>query len=163
MNIESLAIQVGESLAARGWMLAVAESCTGGGIAAALTDIAGSSHWFERGFVTYSNESKQEMLGVSAHTLAEFGAVSEATVREMVQGALSHSRAQVALAASGIAGPGGGTLDKPVGMVCFAWGVKGVEIVSRTEYLHGNRASVRAQSVAAALQGVLDVVAASQR
>jgi nicotinamide-nucleotide amidase len=163
MNIESLAIQVGDSLAARGWMLAVAESCTGGGIAAALTDIAGSSHWFERGFVTYSNESKQEMLGVSAHTLAEFGAVSEATVREMVLGALAHSHAQVALAVSGIAGPGGGTPQKPVGMVCFAWGMAGAEPVSRTDYFQGDRAAVRAQSVVAALQGVLDVLARADR
>jgi len=158
-NIESLAKQVGESLLARGWFLATAESCTGGGIAAALTDIAGSSRWFERGFVTYSNESKQEMLGVSAHTLAEYGAVSEATVREMVRGALDHSRAQVALAVSGIAGPGGGAPNKPVGMVCFAWGVAGDEPVSRTDYFQGDRASVRAQSVVAALQGALDVLA----
>jgi nicotinamide-nucleotide amidase len=159
MDTTLLARQVGEALLAHGWYLATAESCTGGGVAAALTDIAGSSQWFERGFVTYSNVAKQEMLGVEAQTLAAHGAVSEATVREMVCGALAHSRAQVAVAVSGIAGPGGGTADKPVGMVCFAWDVAGTEAVSRTEYFQGDRAAVRAQAAVTALQGVLDVIA----
>lgn len=163
MNTQSLAKQVGESLLSLGWTLATAESCTGGSVAAALTDIAGSSQWFERGFVTYSNASKVEMLGVDARTLADGGAVSEMTVREMVGGALARSRAQVALAISGIAGPGGGTADKPVGMVCFAWGVAGAEPVTRTDYFQGDRAAVRARSVTVALQGVLDVIAAAHK
>lgn len=153
-----LAQQVGDTLLAHQWQLATAESCTGGGIAAALTDIAGSSQWFERGFVTYSNEAKQEMLGVSADTLEKQGAVSESTVREMVTGALAHSRAQVAVAVSGIAGPSGGTVDKPVGMVCLAWLVAGTEPVVDTKHFDGDRAAVRAQAVACALRGVLELL-----
>ena len=106
--MDILAAQVGGALKSHGLMLATAESCTGGAVAAAITDIAGSSAWFERGYITYSNEAKQEMLGVTQDALQRFGAVSEAVVREMVAGALQHSRAQVALAVSGIAGPGGG-------------------------------------------------------
>src|SRR3990170_6882256 len=122
--MDVLAAQVGALLKAHGLMLATAESCTGGGVAQAITDVAGSSAWFERGFVTYSNLAKQQMLGVSEATLKQYGAVSEAVVREMVAGALKNSTAQVALAVSGIAGPDGGTADKPVGTVWFAWGIK---------------------------------------
>jgi len=157
-TFETLSRRVGDALLSCGWRLATAESCTGGGIAAALTDVAGSSQWFERGFVTYSNEAKQEMLGVSAETLASHGAVSEATVSEMVSGALAHSRAHVAVAVSGIAGPGGGTSDKPVGTVCLAWRMTGAEPVVRTEHFSGDRAAVRAQTVECALRGVLDVL-----
>jgi len=146
---------------ARGWQLATAESCTGGAIAAAITDIAGSSQWFDRGFVTYSNPSKQDMLGVRATTLETAGAVSEATVAEMVRGALVHSLAQVTLAVSGIAGPGGGSADKPVGTVCLAWAMEGAQPVVRTEHFAGDRAAVRAQTVGRALQGVLDMLAQS--
>ena len=153
-----LAQQVGDALLSRGWFFATAESCTGGGIAAALTDIAGSSQWFERGFVTYSNQAKQDMLGVGDETLASHGAVSEATVREMVLGALAHSRAQVAVAVSGIAGPGGATPDKPVGLVYLAWSVAGEEPRISTKYFDGDRAAVRAQTVAYALQGVLELL-----
>jgi nicotinamide-nucleotide amidase len=161
MDTQSQAQAVGQALLARGWMLCSAESCTGGAIAAAITDIAGSSQWFDRGFVTYSNQAKQEMLGVSADTLATFGAVSEATVREMVSGALARSAAQVAVAVSGIAGPGGGTADKPVGMVCLAWGLAGGEMRVCTEHFPGDRAAVRARTVQRALQGLLDVLAES--
>lgn len=153
-----LAQQVGDALLARGWLFASAESCTGGGIAAALTDIAGSSQWFDRGFVTYSNQAKQDMLGVCAQTLFKHGAVSEATVREMVTGALAQSRAQVAVAVSGIAGPGGATPGKPVGTVCLAWQMTGTEPVVRTEHFAGDRAAVRAQTVESALQGVLELL-----
>ena len=156
MNI--LAAQVGSALKSHGLMLVTAESCTGGEVAQAITAVAGSSAWFERGFVTYSNLSKQQMLGVSDSTLACFGAVSEATVREMVSGALAHSVAQVALAVSGIAGPDGGTPDRPVGMVWFAWEVKQAGRVSRVHHLPGNRAEIRAQAVIIALQGVLDML-----
>src|SRR5512146_130710 len=111
----ALATRVGAQLKAQGMMLAAAESCTGGWVAQALTAIAGSSEWFERGFVTYSDAAKQERLGVNAATLAAHGAVSEHTAREMAAGALARSRAQVALAITGIAGPSGGTAQKPVG------------------------------------------------
>lgn len=156
--MDQLAAQAGVALQSHGMMLATAESCTGGGVASAVTEIAGSSGWFDRGFVTYSNQAKIDMLGVSPDTLARFGAVSEATVREMVEGALHHSRAQVALAVSGIAGPGGGTVDKPVGMVWFAWGIKDGVSVARLHQLAGNRAEIRAQAVCIALQGVIELL-----
>ncbi len=157
-ELAALAARVAEALLARGWMLAAAESCTGGWVAKVCTDIAGSSRWFERGFVTYTNEAKQELLGVAAATLAREGAVSEATVREMAQGALAHSRAQLALAVSGIAGPGGATPRKPVGLVCFAWATQDGVCVSRHRHFDGDRDAVRRQAVAAALSGVLDVL-----
>jgi nicotinamide-nucleotide amidase len=157
-EMNNLATQVGIALKSHGLMLATAESCTGGGVAQAVTDIAGSSAWFERGFVTYSNHAKQQILGVSASTLLQHGAVSEAVVREMVSGALAHSEAQVALAVTGIAGPDGGTPDKPVGTVWFAWEIQSGERVSRVHYLQGNRAEIRAQAVDIALQGVLELL-----
>ncbi len=154
--MDVLAAQVGGALKAHGLKLATAESCTGGGVAQAITDVAGSSGWFERGFIAYSNQAKQQMLGVSEAALNQHGAVSEATVREMVAGALQHSSAQVALAVSGIAGPDGGTPDKPVGTVWFAWGIKHGATHAQRRQIKGNRAEVRAQSVHIALQGVLD-------
>ncbi len=156
--MDVLAAQLGGLLKSHGLMLATAESCTGGGVAQAITDVAGSSAWFERGFVTYSNLSKQQMLGVSEATLVQYGAVSEATVREMVAGALTHSAAQVALAVSGIAGPDGGTPDKPVGTVWFAWGLKHAVISTQRHRFAGNRAQVRAQAMRIALQGVIDLL-----
>ena len=156
--MDILAARVGGTLKAHGLRLATAESCTGGGVAQAITDVAGSSAWFERGFIAYSNQAKQQMLGVSEAILNQHGAVSEATVREMVAGALQHSSAQVALAVSGIAGPDGGTPDKPVGTVWFAWGIKNGAIHARRHQINGNRAEVRAQSVHIALQGVLDLL-----
>ncbi|GAB4290621.1 MAG: nicotinamide-nucleotide amidase [Thiohalomonadaceae bacterium] len=160
-DLDALAEQVAAALLERGWRLATAESCTGGWVAKVCTDLAGSSRWFERGFVTYTNEAKQEMLGVEAGVLAEQGAVSEATVRQMAAGALARSRARLALAISGIAGPGGATPFKPVGMVCLAWVVSGDAVVSCTRHFEGDRDAVRRQAVAAALQGVLDVLAAA--
>ncbi|CAG9933491.1 CinA family protein [Candidatus Nitrotoga arctica] len=157
-DIENMAIQIGSALKSHGLMLATAESCTGGAVASAITDIAGSSEWFERGFITYSNEAKREMLGVTQDTLMRYGAVSEAVVREMVAGALYHSHAQVALVVSGIAGPAGGTPDKPVGTVWFAWGIKGGQCVVRLHHLSGNRAEIRTQSVGMAFQGVLELL-----
>ena len=154
-SLAALARRVGSRLKARGLKLATAESCTGGWIAQAITSIAGSSEWFERGFVTYSNDSKREMLGVRAATLARHGAVSEATAREMATGALKRSRAQISVAVTGVAGPGGGTRKKPVGMVCFAWAVKKGDAHSAVRRFRGGRESVRRQSVAAALQGLL--------
>lgn len=156
--MDILAAQVGGALKSHGMMLATAESCTGGGVAQAITEVAGSSAWFERGFVTYSNLSKQQMLGVREDTIKQHGAVSEMTVREMVAGALRHSPAQVALAVSGIAGPDGGTADKPVGTVWFAWGIKQGEIHAQRHQLAGNRAEVRLQAVRIALQGVVNLL-----
>ncbi len=156
--MDVLAAQVGELLKSHGLTLATAESCTGGGVAQAITEVAGSSAWFERGFVTYSNLAKQQMLGVSEATLKQHGAVSEAAVREMVAGALQHSAAQVALAVSGIAGPDGGTADKPVGTVWFAWGIKQGNIHAQRHQLQGSRTEVRVQSVCIALQGVVNLL-----
>jgi nicotinamide-nucleotide amidase len=160
-GISARVAKLAERLLARGECLAVAESCTGGWVAKVCTDMLGSSGWFERGFVTYSNLSKQELLGVSAATLAEHGAVSEATVREMAAGVLAHSAAHWAVAISGIAGPGGGSADKPVGTVWIAWA--GPEGWRRTHCHHfdGDREMVRRQAVAAALQGLLEQLDAS--
>ncbi|MDZ4202648.1 MAG: nicotinamide-nucleotide amidohydrolase family protein [Gallionella sp.] len=157
--MDILSAQIGGLLKSRGLMLATAESCTGGGVAQAVTAVAGSSAWFDRGFVTYTNLSKQQMLDVPEETLRQHGAVSEAVVREMVSGALRHSAAQVALAVSGIAGPGGGAPDKPVGTVWFAWGLHNGVTLARLHHLSGNRAEIRAQATRIALQGVLDLLA----
>lgn len=154
MVLDALVRRVGEALERRGWMLVTAESCTGGGVAHAVTSVAGSSGWFDRGFVTYSNVSKRELLGVAEAILEEQGAVSEATVRAMVAGALEHSRGEIAVAVSGIAGPGGGSLDKPVGTVFMAWAVKGGDAHTRRYLFHGDREAVRRQAVLAALHGV---------
>jgi nicotinamide-nucleotide amidase len=147
-----LAERTGRALAARGFMLATAESCTGGWIAEAVTMIPGSSAWFERGFVTYTYISKREMLGVRSETLEEHGAVSEPVVREMVEGALRASHAQVAVSVSGTAGPAGGTPQKPVGTVCFGWALKGAEPRTETRHFPGDREAVRRQSVVHALE-----------
>jgi nicotinamide-nucleotide amidase len=155
--MNALARKVGDALKARDLKLVTAESCTGGWVAMALTAIAGSSDWFERGYVTYSNEAKHEALGVSADTLLRHGAVSEQTAREMAAGALARSHGQVALAITGVAGPTGGSADKPVGTVCFAW-ADGSKILSETRRLDGDRESVRRQSVVHALHGVLELL-----
>jgi nicotinamide-nucleotide amidase len=153
-----LAERTGRGLKARGWMLVAAESCTGGWVSECVTMVPGSSEWFERGFVTYTNVAKREMLGVQAQTLDVHGAVSEPTVREMATGALSRSHGQVAVAVSGVAGPSGGTPQKPVGMVCFAWALQGDEPVTVTRLLAGDREAVRRQSVIVALEGVLEML-----
>jgi nicotinamide-nucleotide amidase len=151
-----LPVAVGQALSARGRILVTAESCTGGLIAGAITDVPGSSAWFDRGFVTYSNQAKVEMLGVRPRTLATIGAVSEATAAEMAAGALAKSRADLAVAVTGIAGPDGGTPDKPVGTVCFAWARRGGAVATATHRFPGDRAAVRAATVATALQGLID-------
>jgi nicotinamide-nucleotide amidase len=157
-DLNELAQQVGEQLLAQHKLLAVAESCTGGWVAKCLTDIAGSSGWFDCGFVSYSNDAKQAMLGVTRSTLEAAGAVSEQTVREMAAGALVNSAADVAVAISGIAGPGGAMPGKPVGTVCFAWAVEDGEPRAETCHFAGDREAVRRQSVANALQGLLNVL-----
>lgn len=149
------AFALGRRLEREGAMVACAESCTGGLVAAALTEVAGSSAWFDRGFVTYSNAAKREQLGVSAQSLERFGAVSEAVAREMAEGALNRSASALALAITGIAGPGGGSPDKPVGTVCFAWAVQGKGVWVHTLKLPGDRAAVRQQAALHALQQAL--------
>ena len=140
---------------ARGWRVATAESCTGGLIAAACTAVAGSSAWFERGFVTYSNESKHELLGVPKALLEAHGAVSEPVARAMVEGALAHARSELAAAVTGIAGPGGAVPGKPVGTVWLAWARRGEPAQARRLQLQGDRAAVRAQTVRCALQQLI--------
>ena len=155
--MNELAQKVAAALKAKGLRLATAESCTGGWVAMALTAVPGSSDWFERGYVTYSNAAKQEDLGVAAKTLRAQGAVSEAVAREMAAGAQKRAGAQVALAITGVAGPTGGTKDKPVVMVCFAW-AHGSKIRSETKRFHGDRESVRRQSVIHALERVMEAL-----
>ena len=149
-GLEADLTDISAQLLARGWMLATAESCTGGLIAAACTDRAGSSQWFERGFVTYSNDAKADMLGVPSALIAQHGAVSEPVARAMAEGALAHSRAQVSLAVTGVAGPSGGSADKPVGTVWFGWCVAGVTHTELQQFA-GDRTAVRAATVHHAL------------
>lgn len=157
-ELYQLAEQTGQALHRRGVMLASAESCTGGWVGMLVTAVPGSSAWYERGFITYTNAAKRDMLGVQSTTLETFGAVSEATVLEMAQGALAHSRAQISLAISGIAGPGGGTPKKPVGTVCIAWAMHGGTSHVTTCKLSGDRDEIRARAVAAALRGVIELL-----
>ncbi len=154
-TIRSLASHLGRQLLQRNYMVTTAESCTGGLVAASLTDIAGSSAWFERGFVTYSNHAKVEMLGIAPDLIETHGAVSEEVARAMAEGALLESRAQLSVAITGVAGPGGGTRDKPVGTVCFAWVEMENPVQSETMHFAGDRAQVREQSVRHALGGLL--------
>ncbi len=148
---------VAQRLLARHWMLATAESCTGGLIAATCTDLSGSSNWFDRGFVTYSNEAKTELLDVPAALIARHGAVSEPVAQAMAQGALRHSRAQAAVAVTGVAGPTGGSADKPVGTVWFGFAWAGKVHTERQQFA-GDRAAVRAATVAHARQRLLDLL-----
>ena len=168
MSSHTLTQQLAEVLQQHGWMMAAAESCTGGMIASNCTDLAGSSHWFERGFVTYSNDAKHDMLGVSSALITEHGAVSEAVAQAMALGAMRHSRAQVTVAVTGVAGPTGGTPDKPVGTVWFAWATPsdagptlGAETAwVKTEVMHfsGDRAAVREATTQHAIKTLLDLL-----
>ena len=155
-----LCADLAQRLGREGWMLATAESCTGGLIAAACTELAGSSAWYERGFVTYSNESKTELLGVDAALVAGHGAVSEVVARAMAFGAVRHSRARVSVAVTGVAGPGGGSEQKPVGTVCFGYMVDG-HLSSEVIRFSGDRYEVRAATVRHALQGLLQRIDAA--
>jgi nicotinamide-nucleotide amidase len=158
-TLSLLGTLVGARLKERGLVLACAESCTGGWVAQTVTAVAGSSAWFDRGFVTYSNQAKQDMLGVPEPTLEQYGAVSEETARAMAMGALTHSLAQVALSITGIAGPTGGTPDKPVGLVCFGW-AKGTAVRTESVRFDGDREAVRRQAAIHALQGLLALIEA---
>ncbi|UCV18694.1 CinA family protein [Ferribacterium limneticum] len=160
-ELEKLAESLGRLLIERGEWLAAAESCTGGWLAQSVTAIAGSSTWFDRGFVTYSNAAKVDMLGVPESVLERHGAVSEAVARAMAQGVLAHSRADWSVAITGIAGPGGGSPDKPVGTVCFAWAGKDAGCEAQTCLFSGDRAAVREQSVRHALNGLIERVEAT--
>ena len=153
-----LAIALGRAALERKVRIATAESCTGGLVAGAITAVAGSSDWFDCGFITYSNDAKIGQLAVPPRTIEQFGAVSEETALAMAEGALGASRAQWAVAVTGIAGPAGGTLDKPVGTVCFAWLGPGVAKACRIR-LSGDRAGIRRESVRIALEGILDRLA----
>lgn len=155
-SLEALAEEIGRRLLLKSLKLASAESCTGGWISKVLTDVAGSSDWFDRGFITYSNNAKTDLLGVPRETLAKHGAVSEATVREMALGAVHHGEASVAVAVSGIAGPSGGTADKPVGTVWIAWAWPDGESTAKRFHFKGDREAVRRASVEAALTGLRD-------
>jgi len=158
VELETLAKQVGEHLQAVGGVLATAESCTGGWVGEVLTSVPGSSQWYVGGFITYANAAKQGWLGVNADTLIQHGAVSEAVAAEMALGALARSDATLALSISGVAGPGGGTEAKPVGMVCLAWAERGGMVLTTTCRFDGDRRAIRARAVAAALRGVIEIV-----
>lgn len=152
--MEELAKQVGLFLKEKGWKLVVAESCTGGGVSESITSVAGSSAWFDRGFITYSNQAKIDMLGVNVKTIETFGAVSKETVLEMSVGALQRSSAQLSVAISGIAGPDGGTPDKPVGTVWIAWAGRAGQYAQPFVF-EGDRQKIRAQAIDAALKAIL--------
>lgn len=153
--MDALARKVGQRLKSAKAVLVTAESCTGGWVAQLVTSVAGSSEWFERGFVTYSNASKRELLGVRAETLHQHGAVSEQTAGEMAVGAIGRSQGTVAISITGVAGPSGGSEAKPVGTVCFAWALRAGSCHSETVRFKGDREAVRRQSVIHALEGVL--------
>jgi len=157
-SLPALTADLADILQRNGWCMASAESCTGGLISAACTDLAGSSNWFERGFVTYSNAAKTEMLGVDAGLIERHGAVSEAVARAMAQGAVTRSHAQVAVAVTGVAGPGGGSADKPVGTVWFGWATPAGTITEMKRF-DGDRAGVRQATVAHALARLLELLA----
>jgi nicotinamide-nucleotide amidase len=157
-DITVISQKMGRVCKRRKVMVATAESCTGGGVAAAITRISGSAKWFDRGFVTYHNDAKKQMLGVKQRTLKQHGAVSEPVAREMAAGALRESQADVSVAVTGIAGPTGAAPGKPVGTVWFAWAARGGPIQSRCFLFKGDRFEVQRQSVAMALQGIADLL-----
>lgn len=154
-SLTILSQQLGQALKTQNWQLVTAESCTGGWVAEAITAVPGSSSWFDRGFVTYSNIAKQEMLGVKAQTLAQYGAVSEQTAKEMAEGAIAHSQANIAVAITGIAGPDGGSLHNPVGTVWLAWAGKSLTTLTQLYHFHGDRYTIRLHSVQQALKGLI--------
>ena len=157
-KLSLLANELGNLLIQRDFMLVSAESCTGGWVGQIITAIPGSSKWYDRGFITYSNLSKQEMLGVDERSLQEFGAVSQQIASEMASGAISHSCAHVSIAVTGIAGPGGATEGKPVGMICHGWAIKDGLVRNAVCFLEGDREAIRRQAVAIALQGAIDLI-----
>jgi nicotinamide-nucleotide amidase len=161
----TLVEQLAHALLAKGLKIALAESCTGGLLAAYLTNLAGSSDWFERGFVTYSNQAKEESIGVAHALIEHHGAVSEEVASAMAEGVLNHSLAQVSIAITGIAGPSGGSANKPVGFVCFAWGMRMDDLIqtrSKMKQFNGDRQSIREQACVYAIESLLAQLAASE-
>jgi len=156
-DITQLAQLLGNKLSAKGWQISCAESCTGGGVGYAITTISGSSAWFKKGFITYSNDAKRDMLGVSEHTLSEYGAVSATTVQEMAAGAAKYANAEIAVAISGIAGPDGGTPEKPVGTVWFGFSINGQNISQKLQ-IEGDRQTIRLKAVEFALSTTLNLL-----
>lgn len=157
-HIKDLSTQLGELLLSRQFTVTCAESCTGGGIARAITDVAGSSQWFHAGFITYANDAKEQLLSVSPETLVSEGAVSGAVVRQMAEGALMATGADIVVAVSGVAGPDGGTEDKPVGMVWFSWALKNGVVTTLCVQFKGGRAAVRQAAVKQALMGLIEML-----
>ena len=155
LSILALSKSIGEKLLQRKWRVATAESCTGGGVAAAITAVPGSSQWFEYGIVSYANSAKEKLLYVNPHTIQQYGAVSDAVALEMVGGVLELSKADIAVAVSGIAGPTGGTLEKPVGTVLISWGLATGERDSTLNFFSGDRVHIQQQAVTEALRGML--------
>jgi nicotinamide-nucleotide amidase len=157
-TVQELAQQLGDKLTQAGLVAATAESCTGGGVAYAITEISGSSLWFDRSFVTYSNDAKMQMLDVEKSRIDKFGAVSEQVVEQMASNAVKYSEADISVAISGIAGPGGGSVDKPVGTVCFSWYNALGESKTETYMFVGDRSEVRTQAIRLALSGLIDII-----
>lgn len=155
---ESIVRELAQLLMQHQWRLSTAESCTGGLVAASLTNLAGSSDWFERGYVTYSNDAKSEDIGVETHLIQDHGAVSDQVARAMAISTKQSSNAQIALSITGIAGPTGGSAEKPVGTVCFAWILNTDQVISETKLFHGNRAEIRAQAVEFALKKLISLI-----
>ncbi len=158
VELTELSKTLGKLLFEKNLVLTTAESCTGGGIASAITDIAGSSSWFDRAFITYSNEAKKEMLGVDSETLDRNGAVSEEVVKQMASGAVKHSHAHIAISVSGIAGPGGGSEEKPVGTVWFGWQLEDGRSIQKMKVFPGNRAEVREQACRYAITSLIEMI-----
>ncbi len=155
---ESIVRELAQLLMQHQWRLSTAESCTGGLVAASLTNLAGSSDWFERGYVTYSNDAKSEDIGVETHLIQDHGAVSDQVARAMAIGTKQSSNAQIALSITGIAGPTGGSAEKPVGTVCFAWILNTDQVISETKLFHGNRAEIRAQAAKFSLKKLISLI-----
>ena len=164
-SITPLIQQLAQTMLAKGFKIALAESCTGGLLAAYLTSLAGSSDWFERGFITYSNQAKEECIGVPKELIERYGAVSEEVAKAMAEGALNHSLAQISVAITGIAGPGGGSSNKPIGMVCFAWGLRvddQIQTRAQTKHFSGDRQRIREQACVYAIELLLAQLTAGE-
>ncbi len=161
-SLVTLSTRLGEALLKHEYMLSLAESCTGGMASAIITEIAGSSAWFDCGFVTYSNIAKQKMLGVSTATIEQYGAVSEETALEMALGAIKQSQANIAGSITGIAGPSGGTTSKPVGTVCFAWVLRGKDAITKTHHFNRDRQGNRQQATLILFKGLLELIESGQ-
>jgi nicotinamide-nucleotide amidase len=158
LDIDDIIATLAKTLLAKGWRLSTAESCTGGLVSASITALAGSSEWFERGYITYSNQAKSEDIDVSQNLIEEYGAVSDQVARAMALGAKQNSGSDIALSITGIAGPTGGSSEKPVGTVCFAWVLANDQMISETKHFEGNRQQIRQQACDFSLRKLLDLL-----